>query len=122
MKFKYIPIFLLTSFIEPVFAQDREGWKELIVKVPKLDEWSVYKINRQLKCLDGVHLSGYYQPTSCLLLKYDPKVLMDPEIVKVVIFRLNNKMKNFYLKGYTIFDVIDGKYIEKVKTKGKAKK
>lgn len=119
MKLKYIPVFLLASFFDTVLAQDREVWKELIVKVPKLDEWSVFKINRQLKCLDGVYFSGYYRPGSCLLLKYDPSVLMDPEIVKVVIFRLNNKMKNSYLKGFTIFEVIDGKFIEREKTKSK---
>jgi hypothetical protein len=119
MKFKFIPIFLLSSFFEPVLAQDREGWKELIVKVPKLNEWNVFKINRQLKCLDGVHLSGYHQPTSCLLLKYNPTILLDPEIVKVVLFRLNNKMKNHYVKGFTIFEVIDGKFIEHKKIKRK---
>jgi hypothetical protein len=115
MRYRFIPIFFLSVIFEPTMGQDREGWKELIIKVPKLDEWSVYKISRQLKCLDGVHLSGYYQPTSCLLLKYNPSILSDPEIVKVVLFRLNNKMKNHYVKGFTIFDVIDGKYTKSKK-------
>lgn len=62
MKFKYIPVFVLASFFDPVLAQDREGWKELIVKVPKLDEWSVFRINRQLKCLEEFILVDIIDP------------------------------------------------------------
>ena len=62
------------------FAQMNESWKEMVIKVATLDEWGVYKINRQLQCLEGLHFSGYYKPASCLLLKYDPRKILDPAI------------------------------------------
>ncbi len=91
------------------FAQMNESWKELIIKVASLDEWAVYKINRQFQCLEGLHFSGYYKPASCLLLKYDPRKILDPAIVPVVVYSLNKKLKNIILEDITIYEVIDGK-------------
>lgn len=91
------------------FAQMNESWKEMVIKVATLDEWGVYKINRQLQCLEGLHFSGYYKPASCLLLKYDPRKILDPAIVPVVVYRLNQKLKNKILEDITIYEVIDGK-------------
>ena len=92
-------------------AQNSGEWKELIIKTPTLNEWTVFKINRWLHCLDGVHLSGYYQPSSCLLIKYDTQKILDPAIIKVVISYLNQKMKSEVLSGYTIYDIVDNKYV-----------
>lgn len=92
-------------------AQNSCEWKELIIKTPSLNEWTVFKINRWLHCLDGVHLSGYYQPSSCLLIKYDTQKILDPAIIKVVISYLNQKMKSEVLSGYTIYDIVDNKYV-----------
>jgi hypothetical protein len=92
-------------------AQNSIEWKELIIKTPTLNEWTVFKINRWLHCLDGVHLSGYYQPSSCLLIKYDTNKIIDPAIITVVVSYLNQKMKSEVLSGYTIYDIVDDKYV-----------
>ena len=92
-------------------AQNVSGWKELVIKTPLLNEWTVYKINRWMHCLDGVHLSGYHQSSSCLLIKYDTDKILDPTIIKVVISYLNQKMKSEVLNGYTIYDIVDDKYV-----------
>jgi hypothetical protein len=100
-------------------AQGIIEWKELIIKTPTLNEWTVFKINRWLHCLDGVHLSGYYQPSSCLLIKYDTSKIIDPAIIKVVISYLNQKMKSEVLSGYTIYEIVDNKYIRSDPVKSK---
>ena len=92
-------------------AQNVSGWKELVIKTPLLNEWTVYKINRWMHCLDGVHLSGYHQSSSCLLIKYDTDKILNPTIIKVVISYLNQKMKSEVLNGYTIYDIVDDKYV-----------
>jgi len=104
-----LSMFLAMNFISS--AQNSSEWKELIIKTPTLNEWTVFKINRWLHCLDGVHLSGYYQPSSCLLIKYDTSKIIDPAIIKVVISYLNQKMKSEVLSGYTIYDIVDNKYV-----------
>ena len=105
---------LLSMFLAMNLASSAQGiieWKELIIKTPTLNEWTVFKINRWLHCLDGVHLSGYYQPSSCLLIKYDTSKIIDSAIIKVVISYLNQKMKSEVLSGYTIYEIVDNKYI-----------
>jgi hypothetical protein len=101
-------------------AQNVSGWKELVIKTPVLNEWTVYKINRWMHCLDGVHLSGYHQSSSCLLIKYDTDKILDPTIIKVVISYLNQKMKSEVLNGYTIYDIVDDKYVNPDLIKAKA--
>ena len=101
-------------------AQNVSGWKELVIKTPLLNEWTVYKINRWMLCLDGVHLSGYHQSSSCLLIKYDTDKILDPTIIKVVISYLNQKMKSEVLNGYTIYDIVDDKYVNPDLIKAKA--
>jgi len=101
-------------------AQNVSGWKELVIKTPLLNEWTVYKINRWMHCLDGVHLSGYHQSSSCLLIKYDTDKILDPTIIKVVISYLNQKMKSEVLNGYTIYDIVDDKYVNPDLIKAKA--
>jgi hypothetical protein len=82
--------------------------EELIVKVPGLSEWSVYKIRRQLLCLDGLHFSGYDVASSCLLLKVDPLRISSPDLVVEVLKGLNKQQKFTLVKGYSIYQVIDG--------------
>ena len=101
-------------------AQNVSRWKELVIKTPLLNEWTVYKINRWMHCLDGVHLSGYHQSSSCLLIKYDTDKILDPTIIKVVISYLNQKMKSEVLNGYTIYDIVDDKYVNPDLIKAKA--
>ena len=113
---------LLSMFLAMNLASSAQGiieWKELIIKTPTLNEWTVFKINRWLHCLDGVHLSGYYQPSSCLLIKYDTSKIIDPAIIKVVISYLNQKMKSEVLSGYTIYEIVDNKYISSDPVKSK---
>lgn len=113
---------LLSMFLAMNLASSAQGiigWKELIIKTPTLNEWTVFKINRWLHCLDGVHLSGYYQPSSCLLIKYDTSKIIDSAIIKVVISYLNQKMKSEVLSGYTIYEIVDNKYISSDPVKSK---
>ncbi|MFM2155866.1 MAG: hypothetical protein RL516_615, partial [Bacteroidota bacterium] len=95
-----------------------------VIKTPVLNEWTVFKINRWIHCLEGVHLSGYHQSSSCLLIKYDTSKIIDSAIIKVVISYLNQKMKSEVLSGYTIYDIVDNKYVstDKVKSKTITKK
>lgn len=83
--------------------------RELILQVPRMDEARVGRIQRQLKCLEGVHFCGYYIEASCLFIRYDPAKMKDPEIIITVIRSLNGKIKVNGVKGYTMYDVIDGK-------------
>lgn len=101
-------------------AQNVSGWKELVIKTPVLNEWTIYKINRWMHCLDGVHLSGYHQSSSCLLIKYDTDKILDPTIIKVIISYFNQKMKSEVLYGYTIYDIVDDKYVNPDLIKAKA--
>jgi hypothetical protein len=82
--------------------------EELIVEVPGLSEWSVFKIRRQLLCLDGLHFSGYDVASSCLLLKIDPLRISSPALVVEVLKGLNKQQKFKLIKGYSIYQVIDG--------------
>jgi hypothetical protein len=100
-------------------SQNVSGWKELVIKTPVLNEWTVFKINRWIHCLEGVHLSGYHQSSSCLLIKYDTSKIIDPAIIKVVISYLNQKMKSEVLSGYTIYDIVDDKYVSTDPVKSK---
>jgi hypothetical protein len=100
-------------------AQSVSGWKELVIKTPVLNEWSVFKINRWIHCLEGVHLSGYHQSSSCLLIKYDTSKIIDPAIIKVVISYLNQKMNSQVISGYTIYDIVDDKYVSTDPVKSK---
>lgn len=95
-------------------AQQTNNWKELIITSPHLDSKIVYKISKQLACLQGLHFSGYYAPASCLLLKYDSTKIIDPNIISVLIHHLNYKMKVEMLKGTSIYDVVDGKIDPKI--------
>jgi hypothetical protein len=100
-------------------SQNVSGWKELVIKTPVLNEWTVFKINRWIHCLEGVHLSGYHQSSSCILIKYDTSKIIDPAIIKVVISYLNQKMKSEMLSGYTIYDIVDDKYVSTDPVKSK---
>ena len=82
--------------------------EELIVEVPGLSEWSVFKIRRQLLCLDGLHFSGYDVASSCLLLEIDPLRISSPALVVEVLKGLNKQQKFTLIKGYSIYQVIDG--------------
>jgi hypothetical protein len=106
-------ITILSLFVAMSLSSSSQSseWKELIIKTPTLNEWTVFKINRWLHCIEGVHLSGYYQPSSCLLIKYDTQKILDPAIIKVVISYLNEKMKSEVISGYTIYDIVDNKYV-----------
>ena len=71
----FLSLFLAMSFGSK--AQNVSDWKELVIKTPVLNEWTVFKINRWIHCIDGVHLSGYHQSSSCLLIKYDTQKILE---------------------------------------------
>jgi hypothetical protein len=90
-------------------AQDQSKWKDMILKVPTLDEQGVIKINRQLACFADLHFSGYIKKENCILLKYDPKKIIDPDIILTTICFLNGKLPVTEVKGLNMYEIIDGK-------------
>jgi hypothetical protein len=95
----------LTLMSCDLFGQE----KQLIVQVPFQSEYNIYKIKKQLNCLEGIHFSGYAKDASCLLLRYNTDVIADQSIITTVIHHLNQKVKCKVIEGYTAYDVIDGK-------------
>lgn len=83
--------------------------RELILNTSPLSEWNVFKIRRQLLCMDGVHFSGYDKRSSCLLMQYNPDKIAGGFILLDIIKGLNKPMKFKEVAGYTIFDILDGK-------------
>ena len=90
-------------------AQDQSKWKDMILKVPSLDEQGVIRINRQLACFVDLHFSGYVKNENCILLKYDPKKIIDPDIIETTICFLNNRLSITEIEGLTMYEIIDGK-------------
>ena len=83
--------------------------KELILDVPELSEWRVNRIQRQLSCMEGVQFRGYYKPARCIFITYNPDKLMHEEIVTETVSHLNGKLNVRVVKGFSIYDIIDGK-------------
>ena len=103
-------VFLLGFYVAlETSAQDQSNWKELILKVPTLDEQGVIRINRQLACFADLHFSGYVKNENCILLKYDPKKIIDPDIIETTICFLNNRLSITEIEGLTMYEIIDGK-------------
>ncbi len=96
---------MISSF---AFAQQ----KQLIVKVPPLNENNIITISRQMDCLPGVHFSGYASGVSCLLLRYDTSTVLDEIIITSTLHHLNKKLPLQIIRGITAYDVIDGKLPE----------
>ncbi|MBL7925176.1 MAG: hypothetical protein JNL88_13320 [Bacteroidia bacterium] len=94
----------------PLGGQAGVPAQELILKVPVLSEQSVNTIRKQLLCLEGVHFCGYHVESSCLLLRFLPARIGDPDIIATTICALNRQLEVLPVDGYTIYDVIDGKY------------
>ncbi|MFN8153991.1 MAG: hypothetical protein U0Y08_06845 [Bacteroidia bacterium] len=84
--------------------------KEYILNTAPLSEWAVFKIRRQLACLEGLHFSGYDARSSCLLMQFDPDKIAGGFLILDMVRGLNKPMKFREVKGYTIYDIIDGKY------------
>ncbi len=90
-------------------AQDQTKWKDMILKVPALDEQGVRRINRQLACFADLHFSGYVKNENCILLKYDPKKIIDPDIILTAICFLNSQIPVTEINGLNMYEIIDGK-------------
>ncbi len=71
-------------------------------------EENIYKINLQLKCIEGVRFHGYHAESSCLFIKYDDCTIADSEIITCSLSYLN-KIQTKLIRGLTFYDVIDGK-------------
>lgn len=105
MKF-IIAAFLILSSYSNIFAQD----KQLILHVPQQNETSINNLQKQLNAMEGIHFSGYVKDASCILLRYSSTIINDDLVVIGLIKRFNKKLKCKIVKGYTAFEVIDGKY------------
>lgn len=104
-------IFIVIMFCCRIsYGQDKIVYRELIVQVPELSEWKVYKISKQLACLDGLRYLGYFKAGSCLLLHVDATKIPDTDIITTTIHHLNEKLKTNQIKGYSIYDILDNKY------------
>ncbi len=100
---------LFYAFFSP-FGLVASTPKELILKVPQLKEYTVFNIKKQMNCLINVHFCGYDVANSCLFLRYDPESMLDMDIILTSICALNGKIEVIPIVGYTIYDVIDGKF------------
>lgn len=89
------------------YAQQKTTYRELIVHVPELTEWKVYKISKQLACLDGLRFLGYFKERSCLLLHVDTKKIACADIITTTIHHLNEKLNTEEINGYSIYQVLD---------------
>ncbi len=104
-------VLILSVFLLSAAVVRADKNTELILKVPSLNEASVNRIRIQLSCLEGVRFCGYHVESSCLLLVYNKNTVSDPDIIATLVCALNRKMEVLPLKGYSIYDVIDGKYV-----------
>ena len=105
--YKFLFFFLFSCSV--AHAQTTNSFNELIVQVPDLTEWKVYKISKQLSCLDGLRYLGYFKDGSCLLFHVDSKKIADTNIIITTIHHLNEKMKTDVIKGFSIYEVLDDK-------------
>lgn len=108
MAIRIILMALFCHFTSVVSGQVPEIKKELILDVPELSEWRVNRIQKQLFCMDGVHFSGYYKNARCIFITYDPLKMTNEDIVTGMISHLNGKLNVRVVKGYSIYDIIDG--------------
>lgn len=90
-------------------AQDQSNWKDLILKVPSLDEQGVARISRQLACFSDLHFNGYVKDENCMLLKYDAEKIKDPDIILTTICFLNDRFPIKEIEGLNMYEIIDGK-------------
>ena len=100
---KWFLVLMLISF--NAFSQEQQ----LIIRIPQQNEHTIMKIGRQLSCVDGVHFSGYVNHASCILLRYNKAIVKDEQIITSVIYHLNHKLRFEVIKGYTAYEVIDGR-------------
>ncbi len=84
--------------------------KELILNAPPLSEWAVFKIRRQLACMEGLHFSGYDARSSCLLMQFDPDKIAGGFLVLELVKGLNKPLQFREVDGYTIYEILDGKF------------
>lgn len=89
------------------YAQEPLPQKELVLHCRDLSDSQVTVIRKQLKCLDGAHLTGYYLPAKCLFITYDDQKIAKSSVITSVLVGLNKKLKANTVKGYTIYDIID---------------
>ena len=106
---------LLFGSLNMVSAQEMQ----LIVQLPLQSERNIYKIKKQLDCLEGIHFSGYVKDASCLLLRYNTSLIADKKIITTMIHHLNAKVKCKVIEGYTAYEVIDGKLKKPIAVSGR---
>lgn len=88
-----------------------QAGNELILRIRHLDEATVKSVQHHLKRLKGVQFWGYHVESSCLLITFDAKEIQEKEVVFNVAALLDQTTSVLPLKGYKIFDILDGKYI-----------
>jgi hypothetical protein len=102
-------LFLLFIPFFKIKAQQRNDWKELIVKVQDLSEVNVAKINLSLSSVKDLHFSGYIQSAGCLIIKYDPADPAYPAAILKTLEHFNGDCKVEVIEGFTVFEIVDGK-------------
>lgn len=107
MKKSFFLIFTFLMSATGVFAQEPLMNKELVLHCRDLSSQQVEVIRKQLKCLESVHLTGYYLPAKCLFITYDEKKIGKSSVITSVLLGLNKKLKTRAVNGYTIYDIID---------------
>ncbi len=88
-----------------------DAGNELILRIRHLNEATVKSVQHHLKRLKGVEFWGYHVESSCLLITFDAKEIQEKEVIFNVAALLDQTTSVLPLKGYKIYDILDGKYI-----------
>lgn len=102
-------IFLLAYFF--MCSHRLQAGNELILRIRPLDEATVKSVQHHLKQLKGVEFWGYHVESSCLLITFDANKMQEKDVLFNIAALLDQTTRVVPLRGYKIFDILDGKYI-----------
>lgn len=86
-------------------AQSTEGWKELVAGLSPADDTGISYLVPRISEIPGISYAGYCPFHKCLLLRFDPSVYSNEEML-VNVF-VEKKIK-IYPKANTTFKLIAG--------------
>lgn len=84
-------------------AQSTEGWKELVAGLSPADDTGISYLVPRISAIPGISYEGYCPLHKCLLLRFDPSVYSNEEML-VNVF-VEKKIK-IYPKANTTFKLI----------------
>lgn len=107
----FIGLCLTLMFFRPLDSKGQNELKsaeELVLLVPELSEWTVFKLQNSLSKIPGVHLSGYCREQSCLLIRFEEKIIKSEQIVYAIEGIANIRDRISVVVGCNFYEVVDG--------------